>query len=85
MNIGGETANKVGCELKELGKNRQILCISHLAQVASKANIHFEVTKSVEDGRTVSHVKRLADPTLELARMLGGGPAALEHAKKLLK
>ena len=85
MNIGGETANKVGCELKELGKNRQILCISHLAQVASKANIHFEVTKSVEDGRTVSHVKRLADPTLELARMLGGGLAALEHAKKLLK
>lgn len=84
MNIGGETANRVGDELKALGKKHQILCISHLAQVAAKADTHFQVSKMVEDGRTVSKTCKLNNPELELARMLGGGTAALEHAKKLI-
>ena len=84
MNIGGETANRVGEELKALGKKHQILCISHLAQVAAKADTHFQVSKQVSDGRTVSKAIRLKNPEQELARMLGGGNAALEHAKTLI-
>ena len=84
MNIGGETANRVGEELKALGKKHQILCISHLAQVAAQADTHFQVTKMITDGRTVSKPCKLDNPEQELARMLGGGNAALEHAKKLI-
>ena len=71
MNIGGETANKVGAALKLLGEKRQILSISHLAQVASCADQHFLVEKSTANGRTFSTVKLLQDPSPELSRMLG--------------
>ena len=71
MNIGGETANKVGAALKLLGEKRQILSISHLAQVASCADQHFLVQKSTADGRTFSTVQLLDDPSSELSRMLG--------------
>ena len=84
MNIGGETANKVGNELCNLGRNRQIICISHLAQVAARADEHFKVEKSTIDGRTVSKIRKLADPAEELGRMLGGGASALRHAQELL-
>ena len=84
MNIGGETANKVGNELCNLGKNRQIICISHLAQVAARADEHFKVEKSTIDGRTVSKIRKLDDPAEELGRMLGGGASALRHAQELL-
>ncbi len=84
MNIGGETANKVGNELCNLGRNRQIICISHLAQVAARADEHFKVEKSTIDGRTVSKIRKLADPSEELGRMLGGGASALRHAQELL-
>ncbi|MBE6357369.1 MAG: DNA repair protein RecN [Lentisphaerae bacterium] len=84
MNIGGETANKVAEELHNLGKQRQILCISHLAQVASKADRHYRVVKHSVNDRTFSEVQLLADPVPELARMLGGGASALQHAASLL-
>ena len=83
MNIGGETANKVGRELAALGRRRQILCISHLAQVAARADHHFKVEKSDQNGRTVSRIVPLDDPVPELARMLGGGASALDHAGAL--
>jgi len=85
MNIGGETANRVGDELRALGKKRQILCISHLAQVAARADEHFQVTKSSSGGRTFSTVCKLSDPVPELARMLGGGESAVRHAAELKK
>ena len=85
MNIGGETANKVAEELHQLGKNRQIFCISHLAQVAARGDHHFLVFKEDIDGRTVSNVRELTDPASELARMLGGGESALKHAKELCR
>lgn len=85
MNIGGETANKVADELHNLGKKRQILCISHLAQVAAKGDHHFLVHKENINGRTVSKVEELSDPAPELARMLGGGDSALTHAKELCR
>ena len=80
MNIGGETANKVASELHNLGLNRQILCISHLAQVASIADQHYQIIKHTVNDRTFSEVQLLSDPVPELARMLGGGPSALQHA-----
>ncbi len=83
MNIGGETANQVGEKLHALGAHRQIFCISHLAQVAARADHHFEVAKTTENGRTFSRIVPLSDPVPELARMLGGGKSALRHAADL--
>ena len=85
MNIGGETANKVAEELHQLGKKRQIFCISHLAQVAARGNHHFLVYKEDINGKTISNVRELTDPAAELARMLGGGDSALKHARELCR
>ena len=85
MNIGGETANQVGNELRALGKKRQIICISHLAQVAARADEHFLVRKFTEGERTISRICKLDDPAEEIGRMLGGGDSALRHAGELLK
>ncbi|MEA4862095.1 MAG: DNA repair protein RecN [Victivallaceae bacterium] len=86
VNIGGETANAVAETLAELAAARQVLCISHLAQVAARAPYHFAVRKLERDGATASIIAEL-DPearAAEIARMLGGGSAAIEHARMLL-
>lgn len=85
MNIGGETANRVGEALHDLGGHRQILCISHLVQVAARADAHFLARKHTENGRTFSTLSRLSDVKPELARMLGGGESSLRHAEALLE
>ena len=85
MNIGGETANRVGEELHTLGGHRQILCISHLVQVAARADAHFLAEKHTENDRTFSTMTRLEDVKPELARMLGGGGSSLRHAAELLR
>lgn len=87
VNIGGETAIKVGEGLKKLAKSHQILCISHLPQVASQADRHYLVEKSVKGNRTTTYIKVLNEQEQadEIARMLGGGAAALSHAKDLLR
>ena len=87
VNIGGETANQVGRELLNLASSRQILCISHLAQVAACGQQHYAVVKNVNSGRTTSTIKRLdIDSRItEIARMLGATKAAQAHAKELLK
>ena len=87
VNIGGETAIKVGEGLKRLANSHQILCISHLPQVASQADKHYLVEKSVKDNRTTTYIKALneLEQANEIARMLGGGEAAFNHAKDLLK
>ena len=87
VNIGGETANRVGEELSRLGRHRQIISISHLAQVAARADNHYVAVKNNIGGRSVSRTEELTDPELraaELARMLGGGGEALAHARSLL-
>jgi DNA repair protein RecN (Recombination protein N) len=87
-NIGGETANKVGHSLHELGKYRQIISISHLAQIAVFADTHLQVVKYVrEDGRTVSEVRPLDTEgrISELARMLGNADGAEDYARKMLE
>ena len=86
VNIGGETANQVGLELKALGRKHQVLCISHLAQVAAQSDAHYMVQKEVVGNRTCSRIARLDREARvkELGRMLGGGKAAAAHAKELI-
>ena len=86
VNIGGETANRVGEELHHLGRNRQILYISHLAQVAARADRHFRVEKHTEEGRTFSECRELdaEGRVREIGRMLGGGESAVTHARAIL-
>lgn len=86
-NIGGETAMRVGAEIASLGRNKQVICISHLPQVVRLAERHFLVAKSTDGIETRSRIDALDDAqrVQELARMLGGGEAALKHARALLK
>jgi DNA repair protein RecN (Recombination protein N) len=87
-NVGGETANAVGEKMRQIARNRQVLCITHLPQVAAPASAHFVVSKQVKAGRTISEITMLEkqDRVTELARMLGGQTdAARKHAEALLK
>jgi DNA repair protein RecN (Recombination protein N) len=87
-NVGGETADAVGEKMKQIARDHQVLCITHLAPVAAHADVHFVVTKQVKDGRTISEIELLnkAARVDELARMLGGvSAAARKHAEELLR
>jgi len=87
-NVGGETAHTVGEKMRQIGMKRQVLCITHLPQVAAPADAHYVVTKQVREGRTISEIALLnpKDRITELARMLGGqSDAARRHAAELLK
>ena len=89
VNIGGRVAAKVGEELANLGRERQVLCITHLPQVAANGNRHFSIEKSISRGRTKTTVTLLIgkDRVHEIARMLGGAEStsvALKHAEELL-
>jgi len=72
--IGGRVADVVGAKLRALGSSFQVLCITHLPQIAAYADTHFVIEKQVEQGRTRTTVRRLAvdDRTEEISRMLGG-------------
>ena len=72
--IGGRVADVVGRKLRTLGSAFQVLCITHLPQIAAYADTHFEIDKRVDGGRTRTTVRRLNDDgrVEELARMLGG-------------
>ena len=86
--IGGHTADAVGERLAALGKRQQVLCVTHLPQIASVADRHFVVSKGTSGGRTRASVIRLEGPRRveELARMLGGKPpeTARRHAAALM-
>ncbi len=88
--IGGGVAEVVGRLLKKLGQDRQVLCVTHLPQVASQAAQHFQVSKgTVDGGRTVSRIAPLGSPERveEIARMLGGleiTATTRKHARELL-
>jgi DNA repair protein RecN (Recombination protein N) len=88
--IGGSTAKAVGERLRDLGEGRQVLCITHLPQVASMAETHFRIEKSVAGGEATAEVERVDGEGLvaEIVRMLGGGDgdeAADRHARELLR
>jgi DNA repair protein RecN (Recombination protein N) len=87
-NVGGEIANAVGAKMRKLAGDHQVLCITHLPQVAAAAATHFVVTKEVTGGRTHSRLSQVTGKTRneEIARMLGGKTeSALRHATTLLK
>lgn len=87
-NIGGETAHAVGRKMEQIARNRQVLCITHLPQVAAPASAHFVVTKDTKGGRTLSEITQLDHERriTELARMLGGQTGvARKHAEALLE
>ncbi|PID76864.1 MAG: DNA repair protein RecN [Deltaproteobacteria bacterium] len=75
--IGGEAAEAVARKIQELSGHHQVLCITHLPQIAARGTEHFMVSKQVDDGRTQSSIRKLeqADRVNELARMLAGDSA----------
>jgi DNA repair protein RecN (Recombination protein N) len=87
--VGGKTARAVGERLRALGEDRQVLCITHLPQVASLAPTHFRLEKDVSGERAAATVQRLDGEAVveEIRRMLGGeaaDEAADRHARELL-
>ncbi len=86
--ISGFTAQKVAEKLDLLSKSHQIICITHLPQIAAMADHHYQIRKSVEDGSTISGIIGLSEEQMiyEIARLVGGAEithAALNNAKEL--
>ena len=87
-NVGGEIARAVGMKMRELGRDHQVIAITHFPQVAALADHHYLIAKHTEHGRTVSRLREVCDDDriAELMRMLGTtGPAAAAHARALLQ
>ena len=87
--IGGRVAESVGRKLRALGSQSQVLCITHLPQIAGYADAHYQIEKHVARGRTHTTVRRLDGEgrVEELSRMLGGSAVTAKtraHAKELL-
>lgn len=87
--IGGRSADPVGRSLWALARDHQVLCVTHLPQIAAYADAHFQIAKRQRDGRTVTTVELLDHEgrIVELAQMLGGtggGPATMASARELL-
>jgi len=89
-NIGGEVGRAVGIKLQGVAASHQVLCITHLPQVAVYGNQHFVVGKDVRSGRTFARIATVekAARVEEIARMLGGRDSTsviLDHAREMLK
>ena len=86
--IGGAVADKVGHMLKRLAERYQVICVTHLPQIAAYATSHHRVSKTVERGRTVTRIDELTEQgrVSELARLMTGGdtPGARAGAEELL-
>jgi DNA repair protein RecN (Recombination protein N) len=86
--IGGETALNVARKLKDISGKRQVICITHLPQIASLADSHFLIEKGVKDNKVFVDVRELSDSSRqeEIARMLGGSvtETSMEHAREIL-
>jgi DNA repair protein RecN (Recombination protein N) len=90
IGIGGRAAEAVGKKLKTLSKGQQVLCITHLPQIAAFGDQHFLIEKTEKRGRTQTDVRRMEDAerTQEIARMLSGAKlteTSLKHAEHLLE
>ena len=86
--ISGITADKVGEKLHLIGKSRQVICITHLPQIAAAADVHFLIEKSAQDNSVTTRIRRLDrdDSIRELARILGGSKVTeniLESAREM--
>ncbi len=87
--LGGHAANAVAQQLEKLSSTHQVIAITHLAQIASRAGTHFRVSKKEEDGRTISTIEEIEgeERIKEIARLLSGevSDIAMEHARSLLE
>jgi DNA repair protein RecN (Recombination protein N) len=87
--IGGKTAETIARKLKELSMTHQVICITHLPQIASYADVHLRIEKKIEKGRTVVEIDRVEKDkrVKEIARMLSGetSDVSIKHAKEMLK
>jgi DNA repair protein RecN (Recombination protein N) len=81
--IGGRSADPVGRSLWTLARRHQVLCVTHLPQIAAHADAHFQISKRERDGRTVTEVTRLdrSGRIVELAQMLGGGASTADDTR----
>ena len=87
--VGGETVRKIAGKLKEIGRNAQVICITHSPAIASRASEQFYIEKKTENEKTVTTVRKLDEEgrVNEIARMLAGqniSEAVISHAKELL-
>ena len=88
--ISGRTAQKVSEKLSYIGKSHQVICITHLPQIAAMADAHYEIAKAAADGRTTTTIRRLDEEQMvqELARLLGGAEiteAVYDNAREMKK
>ena len=88
--VSGFVANQVAKKIKEISASTQVICITHIPQVAAVSDHHLFISKSVEDERTRAHIKNLIDNdrVQEIAQMISGekvSNASIESAKELLK
>ncbi len=85
--VGGATGVAIAEKLREVGAKRQVLCVTHLPQIAATARTQFWVEKSVRDGRTYTDARELdTDGRVEaVAQMLGGGETARAHARAMIE
>ena len=87
--ISGRTAQKVSEKLAIISRSHQVICITHLPQIAAMADCHFEIAKSAEGGKTKTEIRRLKEEeetVRELARLLGGveiTEAVLQNAREM--
>lgn len=90
VGIGGKVAEEVGKRMKKIGKERQVICITHLPQIAVFADTHFKIEKVEKKGRPSVIVKKLSkkERIIEIARMLAGEKitdTSIKHAEALLE
>ncbi len=91
VGIGGRVATVIGEKLAAIGRMRQVICVTHLPQIACMADTHYSITKEIEGGRARTVVTQLQEieRVREIARMLGGDPgldtASMKHAKEMLR
>ena len=88
--ISGRTAQKVAEKLDVIGMKHQVICVSHLPQIAAMADTHFVISKTNRDGRNITDISKLDEQgaIAELARLLGGSEitkAVSDNAAELLK
>ena len=87
--ISGKAAKSVGEKLKQIAKNHQVICITHQANIAAKGDYNYYISKNVEEGRTITSIKKLDEEETirEIARIASGdcSKVAIEHAKELRK
>jgi DNA repair protein RecN (Recombination protein N) len=88
--VSGAAANRIGEKLKQVSQNRQVLCITHLAQIAAMADHHLQISKHISSGRTYTQVQPLdfEGRKRELARIIGGEEITqlqLDMAGEMLK